>query len=96
VSSGARRPAVGAEREAVTRMKRKSMELGEFYKSIEDLTEDLSANKAKKAKLRIVQHIYDGDMKYLRTDEKEIVGMEHEPDNNEIILTVVERQEEKE
>ncbi len=73
------------------------MELGEFNESIEELTDDdeLSVRRIKRLKLRIVQHVYDGNLKYVRTDEKEIVGMELEPDNGEIILTVVDLQEEK-
>jgi hypothetical protein len=71
------------------------MKLGEFRKSVEGMMEQagLSIGKAKKCKLRIVQHVYNGDLEHIRIDEKEIVGIELEPDKGEIIFTVADKGE---
>lgn len=69
------------------------MKLGKFNKSIQDMLEetDLTIKDAKQCKLRITQAVYNGDLEYVGTDEKKIVGIEVNPDEKEIILSVVDK-----
>lgn len=66
------------------------MKLGQFKKSVESMAEesDLTIGQAKKLKLRITQAVYDGDLQHIRTDEKEINGIQLDAESGELIISI--------
>lgn len=64
--------------------------LEDLKESIKEMIEeaDLSPTQVKRLKIRIIQAIYDHNLRYLRTDEKEITAIELDPDKEEIVLSV--------
>lgn len=68
------------------------MRFGEFKKSAQGMMAEagLTIEEAKKCRLRIRQPVFSADFPYrqIRTDEKEIVGMQLDPDRGELIVTL--------
>lgn len=70
-------------------------EWGELKESIEGMMEEvgLTIAKAKQCKIRIEQTVYNDDLTYLRTAEKEIVSIRLDKKKAEVVISLADTYE---